>query len=340
MKRKSPVSSERAKGNKKPRFLKRAKPTKKSNANKRARVRESPKSPVRAKTSESPKKIERAKEPEQPTSHELILETRNELIDKIIKTYELQETRHVAEAVEIFYDVQKLRIMHANKLRIDPPCAEPPSELSEWLNKYLLLGEHVMAGKLKKWVLSDRSPAEAKWAYAQVGIGPIIAGGLAAHIDPAKANTPSAVWKFAGLAPKFDKRSKGQKIPFNLRLKVLTWKAGESFVKVSGKENAFYGEFYAKYKADEVSRNENGHYREAAARELATKKFSDNDTKKRLLEGKLSDGHLHSRAKRRTVKLFLCHYWIKGRKARGLDVRLPYPMQILGHDGMIEPPPP
>jgi hypothetical protein len=271
---------------------------------------------------------------------ELILETRNELIDKIIKTYELQETRHVAEAVEIYYDTQKLRIMHSNKLRLDPPCDEPPSELSQWLRKYLLLGENVMAGKLKKWVLSDRSPAEAKWAYNQVGIGPIIAAGLAAHIDPAKAKTPSAVCKFAGLAPGSDKRTKGKKIPFNSRLKIVCWKAGESFVKVSGKEDAFYGKLYTQFKTDEVSRNENGLYREQAARELATKKFSDNDTKKRLLEGKLSDGHLHSRAKRRTVKIFLQHYWIEGRKARGLDVRLPYAIQILGHDGMIDPPQP
>jgi hypothetical protein len=262
----------------------------------------------------------------------MISETRNELIDKIIKAYEL-ETADVADAVELYYDAQELRIMHANKER-----TESPRELTEWFSKWLLLGERVIAAKLKQWVASKRSPAEAKWAYDQIGIGPILAAGLAAHIDPVKAVSPSAVWKFAGLAPGFDRKTKGEKLPYNSRLKVLCWKVGESFVKVSGKEGATYGKLYAQFKADEVSRNENGLYVEQAKRELANKKFkTDNATKKRLLEGKLSDAHLHARAKRRAVKIFLVHYWQKGRSAQGLDVRGPYVETVLGHDGIIGP---
>ena len=220
--------------------------------------------------------------------------------------------------------------MHGNKER-----TEAPNQLTEWFFKWLLLGEHVITAKLKQWVTSNRSPAEAKWAYDQVGIGPIIAAGLAAHIDPVKAESPSAVWKFAGLAPGFDRRTRGEKLPYNSRLKVLCWKLGESFVKVSGKQDATYGQLYAKFKADEVSRNENGLYAATAARELAAKKFKENATKKRLMEGKLSDAHLHARAKRRAVKIFLVHYWQQAREARGLEVRGPYVEQILGHDGIF-----
>jgi hypothetical protein len=129
------------------------------------------------------------------------------------------------------------------------------------------------------------------------------------------------------------------KLPYNGRLKTLCWKMGESFVKVANKEGATYGAFYAQCKAEEVRKNEAGELKAQAAHELATKTFKKEDsvTKQRLLAGMLSDAHLHSRAKRKTVKLFLSHYWTVGRQARGLPIREPYAKIILGHDGIIEP---
>jgi hypothetical protein len=263
---------------------------------------------------------------------ELFSESRNELIKKIIQTVELKQNE-IAEIVEIFYDTQDLRIAHANKER-----TEPPSPLVEWLDFWLKIGERVIQNKLTQWIESDDAPPECKWAYEQIGIGPIIASGLAAHIDVAKARTISAVWRFAGLAPGFDRKVKGQKLPYNARLKVLAWKAGQSFVKVSGKEGATYGKLYAEFKGQEIKRNESGAYTEAAKNELARKKFKAEDsvTMKRLVAGKLSDAHLHARATRRTVKIFLAHYWTAGRTGRGLPVNGPYPIDILGHSGKID----
>jgi len=203
-------------------------------------------------------------------------QTRNALVDKIIKAYEL-DTKDIGDVVELYYDCQELRIKHANRER-----TEGPGELVSWLAYWLELGEKVIAGKLQNWVQSTKSPAETKWAYAQVGIGPVIAAGLAAHIDVEKADSISAVWKFSGLAPGFDHKVKGQKLPYNARLKVLAWKTGESFVKVCGKQGATYGKLYAKFKTEEIKRNEAGLYAEAAARELATKKFRDSATEQRL----------------------------------------------------------
>lgn len=263
---------------------------------------------------------------------DIYTETRNELITKIIKTLELKADE-IAEIVELYYDCQTMRIAHANKER-----TEPPSELVEWLDFWMHTGETVIRGQLAKWVERGDSPAEAKWAYDQVGIGPVIASGLSAYIDPAKAPTISSLWKYAGLAPGFDRKAKGTKLPYNARLKVLCFKIGESFVKVSNKEGATYGQLYARFKAAEIAKNEAGQYALAAKHEIETKKFTnDTATKKRLLEGKLSDAHLHSRAKRRTTKLFLSHYWQKAREARGLEVTAPYSIQIQNHTGMIEP---
>jgi hypothetical protein len=263
----------------------------------------------------------------------LITEVRSELINKIIKTVTLKQ-RDIAELIELFYDIQDLRIAHANKER-----TEPPSELVEWLDFWMKAGETVIHGKLKQWVEGNDSPSEAKWAYEQIGIGPVIASGLSAHIDAAKSDTISSLWKFAGQAPGFDRKTKGQKLCYNARLKTLCWKTGESFVKVSGKDGATYGKLYVQYKAEEIRRNEVGHYKEAAERELASKKFKTEDsvTKKRLKAGMLSDAHLHARAKRRTVKMFLSHFWMKARESKGLSVTLPYSIQILNHTGLIEP---
>lgn len=248
---------------------------------------------------------------------------------KIIRTLELQ-TDQIADVIELYYDCQDLRIAHANKKR-----TEAPRELTDWLDFWMHLGESVIHGKLKQWVESANCPPEAAWAYEQSGIGPVMAAGLAAHIDVTKANSISAVWKFAGQAPGFDRKQKGQKLPYNARLKTLCWKLGESFVKVSGKEGAVYGKLYGEFKAEEQKRNEAGQYAAAAALELSSKKITDAHTKAVLQSGRLIDGHLHSRAKRRAVKIFLAHYWTKGREARNLEVRKPYAIQILGHDGEI-----
>jgi hypothetical protein len=260
----------------------------------------------------------------------LEIETRNELIDKIIKAYEL-DTKDIADVVELYYDCQDLRIKHANRER-----SEGPGQLVSWLNKWLGIGESVISAKLRDWVESEDSPAETKWAYAQVGIGPVIAAGLSAHIDLSKAEHISSLWKFAGLAPGFDRRVKGEKLCYNGRLKTLCWKLGESFVKVSGKEGATYGQLYVRFKIEEIERNATGRYAKEAAKELSSKRFAkDTVTRKRLMEGMLSDAHLHARAKRRAVKIFLSHYWLEGRRARGLSVSEPYAIAILGHDGKI-----
>jgi hypothetical protein len=259
----------------------------------------------------------------------LITESRNELISKIVRTLQLKENE-IAEMVSLYYDCQHLRIQHANKDR-----TEPPSELAQWLDFWNHAGEVVISSALKRWIESDDSPAECKWAYDQIGIGPVIASGLAAHIDVTKAPSISAVWKFAGLAPGYDRKVKGIKLPYNARLKVLCWKLGESFVKVSNKADAVYGKLYAEFKREEINRNDNGKYAVAAANELVSKKIRDKPTKIRLESGKLTDAHLHARAKRRTVKVFLGKYWMVGREARGLPVRECYAIAVMGHDGKI-----
>ena len=83
-----------------------------------------------------------------------------------------------------------------------------------------------------------------QWSLTQKGIGPVIAAGLLAHISIERCLNVGPLWRFAGLDPSLPRASKGEKRHYNTKLKTLCWKIGESFVKVSGREDAHYGKVY------------------------------------------------------------------------------------------------
>ena len=99
------------------------------------------------------------------------------------------------------------------------------------------------------------------------GVGPVIAAGLLAHIDITRANTAGSIWRFAGLDPTSEWK-KGTKRPHNAALKTLCWKLGESFVKISGKEDSVYGKLYKERKAEESAKNERGEFADQAKQKL------------------------------------------------------------------------
>ena len=208
-----------------------------------------------------------------------------------------------------------------------------------------------------------------QWALGIYGIGPVITAGLLSHIDITKCPTAGHVWAFAGLDPTktWDKK---QKRPWNARLKVLCWKAGESFVKFSGRADCYYGQVWADRKRYEWERNLSGGNAATATASLDKKRFGDHTNAKRWMTGTVSvawarehvgagDGfgqtvpkfpdstdcvpmlppaQIHARARRYAVKLFLAHFWQRGREIAGLPVPLPYPIAILGHAHLIPPP--
>jgi hypothetical protein len=137
--------------------------------------------------------------------------------------------------------------------------------------------------------------------------------------------------------------------PWNGDLKTLCWKIGECFVKVSGMDDGFYGHLYAQRKAEECARNDAGEYADQAAAILATKKFKtkpiegDEDREYQTsgewyAQGKLPPAHIHARAKRWAVKLFLAHWHEVAYKAEyGTLPPKPYILER-GHAHRIEVP--
>jgi hypothetical protein len=125
--------------------------------------------------------------------------------------------------------------------------------------------------------------------------------------------------------------------PYNDRLKTLCWKIGESFVKVSGNEKSLYGKLYRDRKAHEEIKNEAGDYKDQAA-VGAARVGRTTDAYKSYSQGKLSPGHINSRAKRYAVKIFLSHlfeemYLNHYGKEYGAG---PYAISILGHVHKID----
>jgi hypothetical protein len=128
--------------------------------------------------------------------------------------------------------------------------------------------------------------------------------------------------------------------PYNADLKVLCWKIGDSFVKVSGKNAGYYGTVYRDRKEQEVRKNANKDFADQAEKSLATRRIQDRKLKQTYEAGLLPPGRLDLRARRYAVKLFLSHWHEVAFKAEfGKEPPVPYPIAHLGHVHRIDPPP-
>jgi len=211
-----------------------------------------------------------------------------------------QEARFLVDA---YYTMQDNRIRSAAQVRALTQSGEPHSVLI-WLEDQNMVLENQVKRALDAY---SGANAVGAWARNQVGIGPVISAGLLAHIDIKKAPTVGHIWSFAGLNPDAQ-WEKGKKRPWNAALKTLCWKIGESFVKVSNNEKAFYGHLYKEKKDYYTAKNEAGDYKEQAEQILLAKKFDKTtDAYKAYSQGKLPLAQIHARAKRYAVKIFLSH---------------------------------
>lgn len=227
--------------------------------------------------------------------------------------------------VDAYYQMQEDRIRDDAQIR--SMDKEPHAVIGYLADQHATL-EVQIRGALDRY--SAAKPIGV-WLRSHKGIGPVIAAGLMAHIDINKAETVSHIWRYAGLDPT-SKWEKGEKRPWNASLKTLCWKIGESFVKVSGMEDAYYGHLYAEAKEREVKRNDAGLNAEAAAKILESKKWRGDTVAKAAYEqGKLPPAHVHARAKRWAVKQFLSDMHKAWREMEGLPVREPYPVAHMGH---------
>ena len=262
---------------------------------------------------------------------EVVRRLKRDLV-KAAVSLSIDEARYLVDA---YYAMQEHRKAAGNQVRALAESKEP-HEVLRWLFEQNDTVEKQIKRALNAW--TDGLPA-ARWAKSIVGIGPVISAGLAAHIDISRCATVGRIWRFAGLDPTVEWK-KGEKRPWNAGLKCLCWKIGESFVKVSGRPDDFYGQLYLQRKQIEQERNEAGKFADQAARKLERFNIGKStDAYKAYAAGKLPPAHVHARAKRWVVKLFLAHYHhVAWTLATGNPPPKPYVISILGHADMIQPP--
>lgn len=248
-----------------------------------------------------------------------------------------QEARFL---VDLYYQVQELRKTCKNQVRSmlsERGEDEEPTSLLRWFSVAHERTEGEIRYCLKKFAESRHM---GEWAMAVTGIGPIIAAGLMAHIDIRKAQTAGNIWRFAGLDPTMVWK-KGQKRPFNAKLKTLCWKIGESFVKTMNRPTGFYGRLFQERKELEIQRNEAGEFEGQAKAKLEKFKIGKTtEAYKAYSKGRLPKGHIHARSKRYAVKIFLSHWHAEAyRDHFGKEPPAPFAISQLGHAHMIDPQP-
>ncbi|MCX6815612.1 MAG: hypothetical protein NT120_02050, partial [Candidatus Aenigmarchaeota archaeon] len=170
------------------------------------------------------------------------------------------------------------------------------------------------------------------WFSRVKGIGNENIAKVIGLIDIRKADTVSALWKFAGyhvVNGKAPKREKGGgKLEYNSRLRTMCWRVGTSLIKAKGK---FY-EYYLAEKQKYIHRFESEGFEIVAAAELPSDKGKRHETDKII-----SEGHIHHMAFRKMMKLFLACLWEFWRVAEGLETRRLYVEEHLGHTDIIKP---
>jgi len=312
-----------------------------------------------------------------------------ELLTKDLKKLAGEMTRDQARImVQAYYQMQKDRMRYASRVRAFKAEGQSTEVFDYMLSQSSRL-ETVVSTMLTQFA---KNHPVSDWLLAQKGIGPIFTAGLLSMLDITKSPTAGHFWSYAGLDPDVV-WEKGQKRPWNADLKKLCWLIGESFMKVSSREGAQYGQLYLERKAYEWDKNLNGEYAAYADHMLETRNFS-NDTDARkwytgLYSGitrtgvktkpaedheleehtdealdeerigqikgvevfdkkgnhlgkpgikMLPPAHIHERAKRYAVKIFLSHlHKVMYEERYKTPTPAPYAIAILGHAHFIEP---
>jgi hypothetical protein len=259
------------------------------------------------------------------------------------------EARFLTDA---YYSMQDARIRADGQVRsivknpvetgeVDPETGEvlravEPHDVLKWLSDQNSTLEAQIKRALEKYVGAH---VVGEWLIGIHGIGPVISAGLLAHIDIHKAPTAGHIWRFAGLDPTVRWEKKTTR-PWNAQLKVICWKAGESFIKFHNSEECFYGHLWKTRKEVYIARNEAGDYAARAAQILTERKVGkDTDAYKAYSVGRFPPAHIHAMARRYAVKIFLSH--LHGEMYRRIlkkEPPFPYVLEHLGHAHMIKPP--
>jgi hypothetical protein len=244
-------------------------------------------------------------------------------------TLDPKEARYL---VNTYYAMEESRNAAGKQVRALSQSDEPHAVLA-WLHRQDATVEKQIFRALDTW--SDSIPV-ARWAKS-VGVGPVIAAGLAAHIDMSRCPTVGQIWRFAGFDPTQEWK-KGMRCPWNADLKALCLKVGESIARPRD-DGEFYRRLYLQRQAQEAAANQGGRFADQAQRKLASFRTAGNaNARTSYSQGQLPPAHVQARAKRWVVKLFLSHYHEVALRLSGQAPVKPFGTEVLSGSRYIPPP--
>jgi len=237
--------------------------------------------------------------------------------------------------VDAYYTSQENRKRAANQARALQTSEQPePHVLIDWLFSQSKILEAQIKRALDQYT---QEHVMGSWMREIVGIGPVISAGILAHLETPRP-TAGRIYAFAGLAADGQKPwSRNEKRPYNTQLKTLCWHPGQSFMKLSNRDDCFYGRLYRERKAFEQRMSDEGK-RAETAKEWLPRVGAKTEAFKHYSAGRLPPSQIDGRARRWAVKLFLSHMneiWLI---RTGQTPVAPFAQAHLGHADYIPPP--
>ena len=230
--------------------------------------------------------------------------------------------------------------------------------IGQWLLGITGIGEVISAGLIANLDINKAKTAGAFWRFC--GLDPTVewlgkerATKLVEEVcgDKKKYNiedlarlSVKTTWNYDTILNHFDQEKENpvkitkteiikyfSRVPYNQRMRTLAYKIGESFVKVQNNSNDFYGKLFVQRKALEQANNEALKYKELAE-EKAKKVGKTTEAYKWYSQGMLPPAHIHARARRWAVKIFLSHFFDKWYRLEfNQEPPKPFAIAILGH---------
>jgi len=274
-----------------------------------------------------------------------------------------EELKTLNKLVDAVLEIEKLRVSsqvrgtHLRKKgRRDPETEE--------LHRRLKDLEDYIDGRIAQ--ILESHPAY-HWFSRVKGVGKENIAKIVALIDIEKARTISSLWKYAGYSVedgRAPKRQKGEKLCYNSRLRTLCWRLGMSLLKAGVRQEcpgcrAVFGEEkirksggrcpdcgaagfrpvavskYAGYYLDEKEKYQR-RFLSQGYEIVPAERLPKKDGKRYEPSGMISEGHIHSMALRKMIKLFLACLWLVWREAEGLPLTAPFAVAREGHS-LISP---
>jgi len=217
---------------------------------------------------------------------------------------------NIREITQLRQDIQKIRVGFGNRVSAIERGADPSGDtekaLFERYHSRLIALEQECNQDIVAEIKAMDMPIFRR-IMAIKGIAAITAAKIISPIDITRADTISALWRYAGygvVEGKREKPIKGEKLHYNRDLKIAVRLAVESFIKCGSP----YADLY---------RTEKEKF--AATHPEATKM------------------HCHNAAIGKAAKVFLSHLWQVWRQLEGLPMRELFAVEKLGHSHTLKP---